>query len=64
MEYISYSNKLFIVKRIIREQNIKSNIDLSPLKILWHCDSILKKQGMYYFCDEIKEISYEEVKTN
>ena len=62
MEYINYNNKLFIVKRIIREQNIKSNIDLSPLKILWQCDSILKKQGMYYFCDEIKEVSYEETR--
>ena len=60
MEYINYNNKLFIVKRIIREQNIKSNIDLSPLKILWHCDTILKKEHLYYFCDEIKEISYEE----
>ena len=60
MEYINYNNKLYIVKRIIREQNIKSNVDLSPLKILWQCDSILKKQGMYYFCNEIKEISYEE----
>ncbi len=60
MEYINYNNKLFIVKRIIKEQNIKPNIDLSPLKTLWHCDSVLKKQGMYYFCDEIKEVSYEE----
>ena len=41
-------------------KSFKQNIDLSPLKILWHCDSILKKQGLYYFCDEIKEVSYEE----
>ena len=60
MEYISYNNKLFIVKRIIREQNIKSNIDLSPLKILWHCDTILKKENLFYFCDEIKEPQYVE----
>ena len=60
MEYINYSNKLFIVKRIIREQNIKSNIDLSPLKILWHCDTILKKDNLFYFCDEIKELEYVE----
>ena len=44
----------------LRLENIKPNIDLSPLKTLWHCDSVLKKQGMYYFCDEIKEVSYEE----
>ena len=64
MEYIGYNNKLFIVKRKIKEQNLKPNIDLSPLKILWHCDTILKKDYLLYFCDEIKEISYEEVKTN
>ena len=62
MEYINYNNKLFIVKRIIREQNIKSNIDLSPLKILWHCDTILKKDHLFYFCNEIKEVSYEETR--
>ena len=60
MEYIHYNNKMFVVKRKIREQSIKPNRDMEPLKILWHCDSILKKQGLYYFCDEIKEVSYEE----
>ena len=46
MEYISYSNKLFLVKRKIKEHNLKPNIDLSPLKILWHCDTILKKDHL------------------
>ena len=61
MEYISYNNKLFIVKRIIKEHHIKPNISLEPLKLLWHCDTILKKQNMYYFCDEIKEPEYEKI---
>ena len=61
MEFIDYNNKLFVVKRKIKEQNLKPNIDLSPLKILWHCDTILKKQNMYYFCDEIKEPEYEKI---
>ena len=60
MEYISYNDKLFIVKRKIKEQNFKPDIDLNPLKILWHCDTILKKDRLFYFCDEIKEPSYEE----
>ena len=62
MEYISYSDKLFIVKRKVKEHHLKSNIDLSPLKILWHCDTILKKDHLFYFCDEVKEVSYEEVR--
>ena len=29
MEYISYSNKLFLVKRIIKEHHIKPNISIA-----------------------------------
>ena len=36
MEYIDYNNKLFIVKRKVKEYHLKQNIDLTPLKILWH----------------------------
>ena len=61
MEYIDYNNKLFIVKRKVKEYHLKQNIDLTPLKILWHCDTILKKEYLFYFCNEIKEISYEEI---
>jgi hypothetical protein len=60
MEYINYSDKLFVVKRKIKEHHIKTNIDLTPLKVLWHCDTILKKNSLYYFCDSVKDISYEE----
>jgi hypothetical protein len=60
MEYINYSDKLFVVKRKIKEHHIKTNIDLTPLKVLWKCDTILKKSGLYYFCDIVKDISYEE----
>ena len=60
MEYINYSDKLFIVKRKIKEHHIKTNIDLTPLKVLWHCDTVLKKNSLYYFCDEVKDMSYEE----
>ncbi len=60
MEYIQYNNKMFLVKRKIKEQHLKQNIDLSPLKILWHCDTILKKDNLFYFCDEIKEPEYVE----
>ena len=58
MEYISYSDKLFIVKRKVKEHHLKKNIDLTPLKILWHCDTILKKDYLFYFCNEIKEPEY------
>ena len=43
MEYVHYNNKMFVVKRKIKEHSIKPNRDMEPLKILWHCDTILKK---------------------
>ena len=51
---------MFVVKRKIKTHHFKKGVDLTPLKILWHCDTILKKDHKFYFCDEIKEVSYEE----
>ena len=32
------------------------------VKKYWHCDTVLKKENKYYFCNEIKEIEYEEIR--
>ena len=61
MEYINYSNKLFVVKRKIKEYHLKSNIDLTPLKILWHCDTMFRAQGFLWLCNEVKDVNYEEI---
>jgi hypothetical protein len=34
---------------------------ISDLKLLWHCDTVLKKNGMLYFCRAIENIEYEEL---
>ena len=60
MKYIYFNNKMFVVKRKIKTHHFKKGVDLTPLKILWHCDTILKKDHKFYFCNEIKEVSYEE----
>mgnify|MGYP001245369496 CR=1 FL=1 len=35
MEYISYSNKLFTVKRKVKEHHLKQNIDLTPEEYIY-----------------------------
>jgi len=36
-------------------------MDANLIKDYWHCDTVLKKENIYYFCNEIKEIDYEEI---
>jgi hypothetical protein len=47
-------------------RTIKQNekVDANLLKKYWHCDTVLKKENIYYFCNEIKEIDYEEIRND
>ena len=61
-EIIEIQGKLFQVKRKFPEHRInleKGNV--SDLKQFFHCDTIFKSQGLFWVCNEIKEISYEEI---
>ena len=31
-------------------------MDANLIKKYWHCDTVLKKENVYYFCNEIKQI--------
>jgi len=57
-EIIEFGDRKFLLYRTIREfEKLEPNI----LKDYWHCDTILKKENIYYFCNEIKDIEYEEI---
>ena len=61
MKQIIYSNdKAYQLVRVLKEDSLK-NPDISVLKQLFHCDTLLKKQGLLYFCRLIEEIEYEEI---
>ena len=61
MKQIIYSNdKAYQLVRVLKEDSLK-NPDISVLKQLFHCDTLLRKQGMLYFCRLIEEIEYEEI---
>ena len=62
-EIINIQGKLFQVKRKFPEHRInieKGNI--ADLKLFFHCDTLFKAQGYLWVCNEIKDVSYEEIK--
>lgn len=57
-DIIQFGDRMFMLYRTTKvTDKIKPNI----LKQYWHCDTVLKKEDKYYFCNEIKEINYEEI---
>ena len=59
-EIIEFGDRKFLLYRTIREFE---KLDPNLLKDYWYCDTVLKKENMFYFCNEIKEIEYEEINT-
>ena len=57
-DIIEFGDRKFLLYRMIREfEKLEPNI----LKEYWYCDTVLKKEDIYYFCNEIKDIEYEEI---
>ena len=59
-EIITANGNLYQLIRVIREARLK-NPNTEDLKEYFYCDTVLRKQGMLYFCRLIKEIDYEEI---
>lgn len=54
--YLEYNNKLYIIKRTIKESS-------KPIIDAWkehlQADLVLKKEGIFYFLQEIQEAQIE-----
>tara|TARA_R110002012_G_scaffold321117_1_gene547453 strand:+ start:350 stop:553 length:204 start_codon:yes stop_codon:yes gene_type:complete len=62
-DIIQLGDRIFSLYRTVRiTPKIDKNISL--LKKFWRCDTALKKDGMFYLCNEIPEIEFEEIKEN
>ena len=63
-EIVEIQGRMFQVKRKFPEHRINLNVykGVEILKQFYHCDTIFKSQGFLWLCNEIKEISYEEIK--
>ena len=59
-EIITANDNLYQLIRILREDQLK-NPNMEDLKEYFLCDTLLRKQGLLYFCRIIEEIEYEEI---
>ena len=59
-EIITANDNLYQLIRVLREDQLK-NPNMEDLKEYFLCDTLLRKQGLLYFCRLIEEIEYEEI---
>ena len=59
-EIIYNGDKAYQLVRTLREDQLK-NPNTEDLKEYFLCDTVLRKQGLFYFCRLIKEIEHEEI---
>lgn len=57
-EYLQFGDRLFVLYRKLQD-NQKINTDI--LKKYWHCDTVLKKENIFYFCNEVQTTEFEEL---
>ena len=61
MKEIIYANdKAYQLVRVLKEDQLE-NPNMEDLKEYFLCDTLLRKQGLLYFCRLIEEIEYEEI---
>ena len=62
-DIIEIQGRMFQVKRKFPLHNLNLNVDgwVNTLKQYYHVDSLFKAQGFLWLCNEIKDISYEEI---
>ena len=59
-DIINANDNLYQLVRVLKENQLK-NPNMEDLKEYFVCDTLLRKQGLLYFCRLIKEIEYEEI---
>ena len=59
-EIINANGNLYQLVRVLKDSQLK-NPNMEDLKRYFYCDTLLRKQGLLYFCRLIKEIEYEEI---
>ena len=61
---IEIQGRLFQVKRLFPEDRINLEVKdgIKTIKQYYHCDTMFKADSHLWLCNEIKEISYEEIK--
>ena len=53
-------DEAYFIKRVIPENQFDKP-DMKVLKKLFHCDTVLRNKGQYYFCQHVKSVEFEEI---
>jgi len=53
-QVVNFQDNLYIIKRMIKENHIKEEF-VQEYKEWIGCDTVLRKDGMYYFANKIEE---------
>ena len=62
-DIIQLGDRIFTLYRTIKiTPKIEKNISI--LKKYWRCDTALKKDNMFYLCNEVSETKFEEILEN
>lgn len=56
---IEFNDRLYKVVRTFKD---RENFPIEEAKEYYSCDTVLKKDGIYYMCQIIEEPEYEESK--
>jgi hypothetical protein len=54
-QIVNFQDSLYIIKRVLREINIKEEF-VQEYKEWIGCDTVLRKDGIYYFANKINEV--------
>jgi hypothetical protein len=57
-ESINYNDTIFLVLRKVRESH---NPIVETWKVHLDADTVLRKDGWYYFCRKVTDIDWEEI---
>lgn len=63
ISFIMVKGKKYHVKRVIPSADV-TDAKSSVIKELWGCDTILQKNGFFYYCDEMPDIEYVDIDEN
>ena len=59
-EIIYTKDKAYQLIRVLKEDDLK-NPNMEDLKKYFYCDTLLRKQGLLYFCRLIQDVEFEEI---
>jgi len=54
-KFIDYNGNKYLIKRIIKESSLKQNFNQQTLKEWTMSDTLLRKNGMFYCCETLKD---------